>query len=81
MSINFGKSVVPLPVIVLEGLHYDMLLGVNWIAQTNSKIDIIKRTIEVQGESIQFKTYQEPASKVLEKKDRVYAKESYTIQT
>ena len=79
MAITVGKSVVSLPVIVLEGLHYDMLLGVNWIAQINSKIDVIKQTIDVQGESIQFRTYQEPASNFLEKKDCVYAKVGCTI--
>ena len=49
-----------LPAIVLEGLHFDVLLGVNWIAKENAVIDIKKGTLKIGEVESKLKPFPEP---------------------
>ena len=40
------------PAIVLEGLHFDVLLGMSWLKAAKAIIDVVNGIIRIQGEQI-----------------------------
>ena len=50
------------PAIVLEGLHFDVLLGVSWLKEAKAKILLEEGVIKVNGERIVYKLWLEPAA-------------------
>ena len=57
VKIQVGRSVTRLPAILAKGLQLNLLLGVNWIAAAKAQININQKTLAVNGEIIQIKTY------------------------
>lgn len=72
LEIKVGSSVTKLPAIVLEGLHFDALLGVNWITSVNAKLDVAKNTIQVNNEEITLQSFSEPETNLIQKSSRLY---------
>ena len=46
---------------MLEGLHFDVLLGMIWIKEANAIVNANERAVSVDGENLKFKPYPEPA--------------------
>ena len=49
------------PAIVLEGLHFDVLLGMSWLKAAEAIIDVVNGSNRIQGEKILYKAWPEPA--------------------
>ena len=79
VKIQVGRSVTRLPAIVAEGLQFDLLLGVNWIAVAKAQIDINQKMLAVNGEIIQMKTLQDPVSNLCQGITKVYSQEKVTL--
>ena len=58
---------------MLEGLHFDVLLGMNWIKETNTKVKTTEGVVSMDEEAIKYKSYPEPASFIVEEGVRVLA--------
>ena len=48
IKIQVGRSVARLPAIVAEGLQFDLLLEVNWIAAAKAQVDINQKNVGCQ---------------------------------
>ena len=73
MEIVFGKNKRCIPAIVLEGLHFDVLLGMSWIKETNTMVKATEGLVSIDGEVIKYKPYPEPALFIVEEGVRVYS--------
>lgn len=49
IEVTVGRNTVMVPAIVLEGLHFDLLLGVSWLKEAKAKILVGEGVIEVNG--------------------------------
>ena len=47
VEIEVGKSRATVPAIILEGLHFDVLLGMNWLKAAGAIIDVVNGTIRI----------------------------------
>ena len=47
-----GKHGICLPAIVIDGGHFNILLGVNWIKKSKAKLDFNLDQINIKGEMI-----------------------------
>ena len=52
MNIRVGRSVVALPVIVVDRSHFDLLLGVNWLKEVSAEFNFEKNQLIIEGETI-----------------------------
>ena len=66
VKIAVGKNRKCIPVIVLEGLHFDVLLGMSWIKETNALVKATEGVVSMDGEVIKYKPYPEPALFIVE---------------
>ena len=62
LEVEVGDSKVVVLAIVLEGLHFDVFLGVSWLRATKAIIEVVNRNIRIQGDQIPYKEWPEPAS-------------------
>ena len=58
---------------MLKGLHFDVLLGMSWIKETNTEVNTAEGAVNVDGEKLKFKPYIEPALFIVEEGERVYS--------
>ena len=75
LEVKVGKSMVVVPVIVLEGLHFDVLLGMSWLKAAEAIINVVNGNTRIQGEQIPYKAWPEPASFLTEDGVKLYCKE------
>ena len=61
VEVIVGRNLVTVPAIVLEGLHFNVLLGVSWLKEAKAKILVGEGVIEVNGERIVYKLWPKPA--------------------
>ena len=80
VEVTVGKNTVTVPAIVLEGLHFDVLLVVSWLKEAKAKILLEEGVIEVNGEHIIYKSWPEPASFIAEDGIRIYC-DQFTVLT
>ena len=73
---NFNST--ELPAIVLEGLHFDVLLGMSWLEAVKAKLDIEKGSIEIGGRITLLKSY--PNSTALSAKTKEESKKVYSVK-
>ena len=73
MEIAVEKTKRCIPAIVLEGLHFDVLLGMSWIKEANAIVKATEGVVSVDGETIKYKPYPEPALFIVEEGLRVYS--------
>ena len=59
---------------MLEGLHFDVLLKMNWLKAFGAVIDVVNRTIRIAEEKIPYKAWPEPASFYVNKEQKCIAK-------
>ena len=50
-----------IPALVLEGLHFNVLLGMSWIRETNAIVKATEGVVSVDDNNIKYKLYNEPA--------------------
>ena len=74
-----GNSKVVVPAIVLEGLRFDVLLGMSWLRAAEAIIDVVNGSIRIQGEQTPYKAWLEPASFLTEDGVKLYCKELAVI--
>ena len=79
VEIEVGKSRATVPAIILEGLHFDVLLGMNWLKAAGAIIDVVNGTIRIAEEKVPYKAWPEPALFVMEDGTKVYSKEFAVI--
>ena len=60
---------------MLEGLHFDVLLGMSYIKETNTMVKANEGVVSMDGEVIKYKPYPEPALFIVEEGVRVYSRE------
>ena len=75
-----GRNMVTVLAIVLEGLHFNVLLGVSWLKEAKAKILVGEGVIEVNKEHIVYKLWPKPASFTAEDGIRIYC-DQFTILT
>ena len=80
VEITVGRNTVTVPAIVLEGFHFDVLLGVSWLKEAKAKILLEEGVIEVNGEQIVYKLWPKPALFVADNSIRVYC-DQFTVLT
>ena len=49
---EIGKSKAVVPAIILKGLHFDFLLGMNWLKATGANIDVVNGAIRIVQEKV-----------------------------
>ena len=52
LCIEVGSSSVVLPALVMDGLHFDLLLGMNWLAVVIADIRPAKEKIRIRGQLV-----------------------------
>ena len=52
VEIAVRKSKKNITALVLEGLHFDMLLGMSWIKEANAMVDATKGALSVDSEKL-----------------------------
>ena len=50
VKVTVGRNAATVLAIVLEGLHFDVLLGVTWLKEAKAKILVREGVIKVNGE-------------------------------
>ena len=80
VEVTVGKNTVTVLAIVLEGLHFDVLLGVSWLKEAKAKILLEEGVIEVNGEHIIYKSCPKPALFIAEDGIRIYC-DQFTVLT
>ena len=75
-----GKSSVVLPALVLDGLHYNILLGVNWLVYTKADLDLKIMNLKTEGEDIKIGAYPNPMAGFTAGKLKVYAVKLYWLE-
>ena len=60
---------------MLEGLHFDVLLCMSWIKETNAMVKATRGVVSMDGKVIKYKPYPEPALFIVEEGVRVYSRE------
>ena len=68
------------PTIVLEGLHFDVLLGVSWLHKAKASIQVSEGFLVVDTVKIPYKLWPEPAAFVVEEGVCVYCKKLTVIR-
>ena len=61
---------------MLEGLHFNVLLRMSWIKETNTIVKATEGVVNMDGEIIKYKPYPEPALFVLEEGVKITAVKS-----
>ena len=80
VEIEVGKSKATVPAIKLEGLHFNVLLGMNWLKAAGATIDVVDGTIRIAEEKVPYTAWPEPALFVMEDGTKVYSKEFAIIE-
>ena len=80
IKIDVGKSLVVFPVLVLDGLHYNILLGVNWLVYTKADLDLKTMTLKTEGEDIKISAHPNPMAGFTAGKLKVYALKFYWLK-
>ena len=80
IKIDVGKSSVVLPALVLDGLHYNVLLGVNWLVYTKADLDLKTMTLKTEDEDIKISAYPNPMAGFTAGKLKVYALKFYWLE-
>ena len=62
-----------MPVLALDGLHYNVLLGVNWLVYTKADLDMKTMTLKMEGLDINISVYPNPMAEFTAGKLKVYA--------
>lgn len=79
LEVEVKYSNVLVPSIVLEGLHFNVLLGMSWLKAAKAIIDVVNGNIRIQGDQSPYKSWPELASFLLEDIVKLYCKELATI--
>ena len=79
LEVKVGNSKVVVPAIVLEGLRFDVLLGMSWLKAAEAIIDVVNGSIRVQGDQLPYKAWPEPASFLTEDGVKLFCKELAVI--
>ena len=79
VEIKVGKSKATVPAIILEGLHFNVLLGMNWLKAAGAIIDVVNGTIRIAEEKVPYKAWPEPASSTVGEARKIYCKELSVI--
>ena len=81
VKVTVGDKTVCVPAIVLEGLHFDVLLGVSWLHKAKASIQVSEGSLVVDMVKIPYKFWPEPAAFVVEEGVRVYCDKLTVIRT
>ena len=81
IKIVVGNNIVRIPAKVLEGLHFDVLLGVSQIKEASAVVNATEGVMNVDGKKIKLKPYPEKALFVAEEGGRVYRLELNMLHT
>ena len=79
VEIEVGKSKAVVSAIVLEGLHFDVLLGINWLKANGAIIDVVNGTIRIAEEKAPYKAWPELASFSVGEGTKVFSNELTVI--
>ena len=73
VEIAVEKSKRCIPAIVLEGLHFDVLLEMSWVKETNPIFKATEGGVSVNGKNVKYKPYPDLALFIVEEGVRVYS--------
>ena len=80
VKITVGEKTVRVPAIVLEGLHFDVLLRVSWLHKTKASIQVSEGSLVVDTVKIPYKLWPEPAAFVVEEGVHIYCNKLTVIR-
>ena len=80
VKVTIGEKTVCVPAIVLEGLHFDALLGVSWLHKAKASIQVSEGSLVVDTVKIPYKLWPEPAAFVVEEGVRIYCNKLTVIR-
>ena len=80
VEVTVGDKTVRVPAIVLEGLHFDVLLGVSWLHEAKASIQVSEGSLVVDTVKIPYKLWPEPAAFVVEEGVCVYCNKLTVIR-
>ena len=66
---------------MLEGLHFDVLLGMSWIKKANAVVQAIEGILSINGEKFKYKPYPKPASFLAEEGGKILQQWAYCVPT
>ena len=72
VDITVGEKTVKVPAIVLEGLYFDVLLGVSWMQEAKASVLITEGVLEVDGKRLPYKSWPELAAFVVDEGIQIY---------
>ena len=80
IKVTIGDRTVRVPAIVLEGLHFDVLLGVIWLHKAKASIQVSEVLLVFDTVKLPYKLWPEPAAFVVEEGVRVYCNKLTVIR-
>ena len=75
VEIAVEKNKKCIPAKVLEGLHFNVLLGMSWIKETNAMVKATEGVRSMDNKVIKYKPYPKPSLFIVEEGIRVYSRE------
>ena len=73
VKIAVGKSKKSIPALVLEGLHFDVLLGMSWNKKATAIVNAAEGVVSLYGDKLKFKPFPELALFIVKEVVRVYS--------
>ena len=80
LPVKIGEFLVKVPALVLEGLHFNVLLGMSWINAVQAVVNSQKKCIEIRGKEFKYSGWPEPSLFTLNGACKVYLKEFFEIE-
>ena len=75
VNITMREKTVKVLAIVLEGLHFDLLLGVSWMQEAKALVLITEGILDKDGKQLPYKSWPEPAAFVVDESIQIYCTE------
>ena len=81
MKIGVERNIVVLPVIVVDGSHFNLLIGVNWTKKARAEFNFEKNQLIIGGETIMLQSHPKYRVHLAEQKYKVYSNINTVIET
>ena len=80
VMVTVREKTVCVPAILLEGLHFDVLLGVSWLHKAKASVQVAEDSLVVDTVKIPYRLWPEPAVFVVKEGICVYCNKLTVIR-
>ena len=77
LRVTVGEKKIKLPEIVVEGSHFKVLLGVNWVKKSGAEIDLVTNTVQLGGQALPIKGYKSLGAHAVQISRQVHSRGAY----